>query len=373
MEALSVMIKPVSGRCNLACAYCFYRDLVSLRAAGDCGEMALDTLEMIVQKALLEAKGHCSFLFQGGEPMLRGLDFFRAFVSFQQKYNLHGISLSNALQTNGTLIDDEWAAFFRQNGFLVGISLDGTEESHDLWRKDPAGKGTHSGAIRGLRILQKHGVECHVLSVVTQQLAEHPVQAYSFCRELGISNWQFIPCLDGFARGRRAYSLEPTAYGQFLCQVFDLWYADLRKGRYLSIRLFDNWVRLLLGEPPENCAMRGFCEAYPLVEADGSVYPCDFYAMDEYRLGNIQTDSLEKLLRSKAAQRFAELALPRPQECEGCEYGWICRGGCRRERGEGEGLSLNRFCESQRMFFRHALPRLREVAAWLSASSQPKF
>lgn len=364
MRALSLLIKPASGGCNMRCRYCFYADVAASREVKNYGVMSTDTLEVIVRRALSEADGRCFFGFQGGEPTLAGLNFFRAFIELEKKYNTRNLRVGHSLQTNGLLIDGEWAAFLAENRFLVGLSVDGGKQVHDGLRPDAAGKGTHNRCLAAARRMSKAGVEFNILTVVTRQLAAHPDKAYRFYRQQGFRYLQFIPCLDGLDGGPGSHSLTAEQYGKFLCRVFDLWYADLEKGEYLSIRAFDNYIRMLAGQPPENCAMLGVCNAYPVVEADGSVYPCDFYCTDPYYLGNIADHSFEELLTGEAAQRFMAPSRETDGECRACEYCHICRGGCRRDREPliGGMPSSNRFCESFRAFFGHCLPRMELVA-----------
>jgi len=332
--------------------------------------MSLGTLEKVVASALEEAEVHCEFAFQGGEPLLAGLDFFRAFVAFVKKYNRRGIKTQFAIQTNGILLNLEWAEFFAENKFLLGLSIDGEKAIHDGFRKDFQGKGTHSRCLAAARLLETHKVEFNILSVVTKQLAAHPDQTWNFYKKHGFHYIQFIPCIESLdgPRGNQFYSLTPKIYGQFLCRMFDLWYESFQKGTYVSIRGFDNYIQILMGNPPENCAMTGVCKAYALVEADGSVYPCDFYVLERYLLGNIHTESFETMLRGEIAQAFAGPSAEINAECLACAFFKLCRGGCRRDREvfPPEALSRNIYCESYQMLLAHALPRMQQVARSLS-------
>lgn len=369
MRALSLLIKPASGLCNMRCRYCFYADVTDIRQVKSRGMMTPDTLETIVKRALSETTELCTFGFQGGEPTLAGLDFYRKLIAFEQAHNQNRVKIVHALQTNGLAIDEEWAAFLAENHFLTGISIDASKQVHDELRVDADGKGTHLRALNAVALLEKHKAEYNILSVVTGLLAAHPDKAYRFYKQRGFRYIQFIPCLDGLQEehGAHAYSLSAEAYGKFLCRIFDLWYEDLRKGIYLSIRTFDNFIHMLAGHPPENCAMTGVCHAYPLIEADGSVYPCDFYAVDEFLLGNVGDHSFREMLESPAAKAFMVPSLQKPPACLACEYLPICRGGCRRdcEPITGGALSRNHYCEAYRMFFSHALPRMEQISRTL--------
>ncbi len=267
----------------------------------------------------------------------------------------------NALQTNGLLLDSHWARFFKENGFLVGLSLDGGKALHDSLRRDSQGRGTFSRTMRAARLLESHEVDFNLLTVVTRQAAENITQVYRFLRRQGLLYQQYIPCLDplGEPRGSSPYSLTPKVFGGFLKTLFDLWYQDVRAGRFIYIRYFENLLGMLLGRSPEHCGLSGRCALQHVIEADGSVYPCDFYCLDQWRLGNILEEDFAALDSAATAQRFLEESLAAPEYCGGCEYRFICRGGCRRDR---EGLGLNYFCQAYKEFFSYALPRLRELA-----------
>ena len=366
MQNLSLLIKPASGNCNMRCRYCFYADVTNTREIKNRGMMSLDTLEAIVKKALSEATRLCTFGFQGGEPTLAGLDFFRALITFEEQYNKSNIQIAHTLQTNGLLMDDAWASFLAANRFLVGLSIDGGKQVHDALRPHAGGRSTHHRCLKAAGLLSKHRVQFNILSVVTDPLAARPDQAYHFYKRYGFRYLQFIPCLDGLEErnGTHSYSLNAKTYGKFLCRMFDLWHSDYKRGDYISIRAFDNYIHMLAGHPPENCAMVGMCSAYPLIEADGSVFPCDFYAIDPFLLGNIHTHGFDELMRGEAAIRFAEPSRKAHPACEKCEYFFICRGGCRRDREPiADGVLLrSRFCEAYKMFFEYTLTRMKRIA-----------
>ena len=369
MISQSFLIKPASGYCNMKCEYCFYADVTDIREIKNRGMMTGETLEVIVRKIMQEVSKFCILGFQGGEPTLAGLDFFRLLIDLEKKYNTKNIQIQHTLQTNGQLINDEWAAFFHEHQFLIGLSIDGGKEVHDSLRKDASQKGTHYQCLSATHLFQKHKVEFNILSVITKQLAEKPKEYWRFCKKEKFDFLQFIPCLDGLEqiRGSAIYSLDARTYGTFLCEIFDLWYNDYTTGKYISIRNFDNYIRILLGEPPENCAMAGECRAYPLIEADGSVYPCDFYAIDKYCLGNIKESTFTSMLNGEKADKFMRPSRRHSPECEKCMYLPLCRGGCRRDR-EVSGihkLQLNYYCESYKQFFQHAFARMNQIAQFL--------
>lgn len=363
MSSLSLLVKPSSGGCNVRCKYCFYHDEQLNRETFSYGFMSEETLEILIKKALEYATVRCTFGFQGGEPTLRGLDFFRLAVELQKKYNIHRVEIFNAIQTNGLLIDSEWADFLRENKFLVGLSLDGTKETHDLNRLDPNGKGTFNRVLQTAQRLAAHQVDFNLLTVVTNQTADNIGKIYGFYRRSGLLYQQYIPCLDplGEQRGISPYSLTPEKFAKFLKALFDLWYRDVIAGKFIYIRYFENLLGMLLGRPPEHCGLSGRCALQNVVEADGSVYPCDFYCLDQYRLGNIRESGFEELAASPRAKQFLAEGLAVPERCRECRCAFICRGGCRRDR-EPLGENANYFCEAYRSFFAYALPRLQELA-----------
>jgi uncharacterized protein len=324
-------------------------------------------LDAIVNKALAEAEEFCMFGFQGGEPTLAGLDFFKEFIRLEKKYNTRKIKIAHTLQTNGLTLDEEWAAFLKTNNFLTGLSIDASKQLHDSLRPDVAGAGTHIRAMKAAKLLTAHGVQFNILSVVTNRLAAHPDNVYRFYQQNGFRYIQFIPCLDGLDEPRGEFSLSPKKYGEFLCRVFDLWYADFIKSDYYSIRAFDNYINILMGFPPENCAMNGICSVYALIEANGNVYPCDFYALDDYLLGNIAEHSFSDMLRGEKATAFVKSSVNISSACRACEFAFICRGGCRREREplSEDNSTVNRLCGAYKEFFTHTLPQMRMIAAHL--------
>ncbi len=370
MPSLSLLIKPASGSCNLRCRYCFYHDEQRNRETASYGLMSEETLEVLIRKALDYATVYCTFGFQGGEPTLRGLDFFRKAVELQKKYNVHHTEVTNAIQTNGLLLDDEWAQFLHDNHFLVGLSLDGTRDSHDSCRTDADGNGSFKRVLQAAQTLTAHRVEFNLLTVVTSRTADAIPKIYSFYRRSNFLYQQYIPCLDplGEERGASPYSLTPEKYGKFLKTLFNLWYGDVIAGRFIYIRYFENLLGMLLGRWPENCGLGGRCMLQNVIEADGSVYPCDFYCLDPWRLGNIHKDNWVDLANSETARKFLAEGVSFRGSCRTCPYGFLCRGGCRRDRQPLESGG-NYFCPTYREFFAYALPRLQGIAQALRRES----
>ena len=350
---LTLLIKPAAGLCNLRCAYCFYR---AQREDAENRLMTAETLRALLDKIAAYAPAAVSVLFQGGEPTLAGLGFFRQFVAAAQ--TMLAAPVSYAIQTNGLLIDDAFASFFAEHDFLVGLSLDGDERTHDRSRRDDAGTGSYSRVLQAVETLRRHGVQFNILSVVNDENAADLHTTWESFRKMDFRFLQFIPCV-GAGTGA---DLSAEAYARFLKESFDLWYADYTAGRYVSVRHIDNYIGILLGRPPENCAMRGVCGSYFVVEANGDLYPCDFYCTAAYKLGHISDPA--PFAPSPRQQAFLRRSLAIHEKCRPCRYYLLCRGGCRRDRTAD--LLHNRYCEAYRAFFDYAAERMAEVAKSLS-------
>ncbi|MDR0425544.1 MAG: SPASM domain-containing protein [Clostridiales bacterium] len=354
-----MLIKPAGGGCNMRCRYCFYCDVLSERG-GTVSRMTDGTAAQLIKKAFGYARASVSFAFQGGEPTLAGLDFYRRFVETVGRENKKGLAVRYALQTNGVRIDGDWAAFLKAENFLTGLSLDGPAEIHDLNRVDAGGGGTHRDVMRAARALDRAGAAFNILSVITAATARHIGKIYAFYKKQGFKYLQFIPCLDGFDGKPDKFSLRGDGYEGFLKRLFDLWYDDFLRGEYISIRAFDNYIHMLQGLPPENCAMGGACGVYYVVEGNGDVYPCDFYCIDSYRLGNLGGGDFTDFERSAARERFAQEGRGHAETCGACRHYDLCRGGCRRER---DGVTrAHRFCGATQAFFDYARPRMSAIA-----------
>lgn len=354
---ISVMIKPSSSACNLKCEYCFYSSLSEGRSDYSKGFMSLETAENIIKSAVEFTKGtRIIFTFQGGEPMLSGLDFFRKFVALANNYNLYNSHIIYCLQTNATLINDEWCEFFKKNNFLIGVSLDGNEEQNS-YRIYPNGKASFDDVMNGVKLLQKYGVAFNVLSVVTKKLANSVRDNYRFLKQNGIADIQYINCLkpfDGVYNGD--IYMNGDDYAQFLEKAFRLYYNDNMRGSRVSVRSFDNYLLLLQGKNAEQCGMNGFCSVQFVVEGDGTVYPCDFYCTDEWELGNINEKSFLQMHSDKKAKCFIEESFTVEEKCRQCDYFALCRGcGCKRGRGDSD------FCEVYKSFFRSAKNQMKNM------------
>lgn len=365
MPPLQLLIKPASGNCNMRCSYCFYIDEMENRAVGSRGFMSLETLEILVRKALEYAEEACCFAFQGGEPTLVGIGFYEELLKLQKHYNTKNIRIDNVLQTNGYAVDGKWASFLAENHFLTGLSVDGICAVHNACRRDKKGNDTFGRVMDAAALLQKAGAEFNVLTVVNNKTASKAARIYQFYKKNRFYYQQYIACLNPLGSTKEPeYSLHPQAYGKFLTELFDLWYLDLQKGEQPYIRQFENYVGILLGIEPEACEMKGLCGLQNVIEADGSVYPCDFFVLDDYKVGDIREDSFEKILERTIDLKFTEKSVITDRECRECRYFPMCRGGCGRHRmGEEDGRTgRNRFCQSYQMFFEAALPRLADIA-----------
>jgi uncharacterized protein len=366
----SLLIKPASAVCNLDCSYCFYldRDADPYKAL-PARRMTLETLERLVDTWLFYSYPASTFAFQGGEPTLAGLPFFEKLVEFQKHYGRNGQSVSNALQTNATLIDDNWCRLFKEYNWLLGVSLDGPEEMNDLYRYNKEGRGTWKRVMQSIETLQKHGVEFNCLCVLSQANVDKPRELYRFYRKLGIAHLQFIPLAEFDGAGNpMPFTITAQQYGRFLCEIFDLWWPDRRKVR---IRFFDNTAEALAGMKPGTCTMHTTCDSYVVVEYNGDVYPCDFFVEHDWKLGNMALDSWGEIARRQRRFGFASKKTLAHPECQVCEFQSICHGGCPKLRHGPNGRfeDLDYFCAAYKMIFAKSVgPLKREVAKLASAT-----
>lgn len=369
MQGMSLLIKPSSGLCNMQCDYCFYCDESEKREQASYGFMSEETLKNVIRKSVLYAGAACSIAFQGGEPTLRGLPFFEKVVEYVNQYNKHGIAIQYALQTNGFDITEEWCEFFVRNKFLIGISVDGLEETHNCYRHDHRGGNTYERVVKTTEMFDRYGVEYNILTVVHSKTAASIKQIYQDYKKRGWKYLQFITCLDplGEERGQKEYSLLPKAYGQFLIDLFDLWYEDWKNGQQPFIRQFDNYIGIICGYLPESCEQRGTCGIQHVVEADGSVYPCDFYMLDEFRLGNLNKDTMKSIQEKREEIGFVERSFDHSKECKECRWYQLCRGGCFRSR---ENEDNNYFCEGYKMFFDACHERMEQIARQITTNQR---
>ncbi len=355
MPPLSIMIKPASSLCNMRCRYCFYHDVSDMRQVKSYGIMAGETAENLIEKALLFASGESvAFAFQGGEPLLAGVDFFKNFVSLVQKYNTENSQIFYGIQTNGTLVNDEWAEFFHRNNFLVGLSLDGDFKAN-RFRFDDEGNNAYRKIISASEILKKHSVDFNILTVLTGYCAENIDTIYKSLTAKGFKYLQFIPCLRPFGdTSENEMYMTVRQYAKFLIHGFNLYVKDYVRGDYTSVRYFDNLVHLFLGSKTEQCGLCGHCMHQFVAEGNGNIYPCDFYCTDEWLLGNINDSDFNTLAHCERAETFLRESLSVPEKCKKCEFYPVCRGGgCKRMKADRD------YCESYKAFFKSSLPLFR--------------
>jgi len=380
-----VMTKPIGPRCNIDCEYCYYLDKEQFYPSEKKFRMSDQVLEQYVRDLIATAahtgQPEVAFAWQGGEPTLLGLDFFRRVVALQKRYCPTGLQISNSIQTNGTLLDADWAAFLAHEGFLVGISIDGPRAVHDRYRVDRAGRPTFDATMRGLDLLRNQGVTYNILTTVHRANAGKGKQVYRFLRELGSTHLQFIPIVERRAAGSDSltpapqidhdpsnavtdWSVRPRAYGKFLCDVFDLWYRqDL--GR-IFIQHFETQVGQWRGHPASLCVFAETCGNALALEHNGDLYACDHYVYPAYRLGNLMQTPLRDMAWSEAAASFGHAKRDQlTAQCRDCSFRFACNGGCPKHRfataRDGE-QGHNYFCPAYMMFFQHAGDRLRKLA-----------
>ena len=352
--AISVMLKPASSNCNLACEYCFYHSLSLERKEYSKGMMNIETAQRVIKSALDFAKGEdVYFTFQGGEPLLRGLDFFESFADFVKKNNNQGSKIHYCLQTNATLLDNATACFLAESGFLVGVSLDGDKDMNK-YRVYPDGKSSFEQVMAGIELLKKHKVTFNILSVLTKNTAKNFKTAYRFFKENDLRYLQFIPCLKPFSDNYDpSLYMSCDDYGDFLNRCFKIYFNGYMRGDYMSVRCFDNYVALAKGQNAEQCGMNGCCSTQFVVEGDGSVYPCDFYCTDEWYLGNINEMDFNSLYHSEKSVEFLKNSFILDERCKKCPHFSLCRGGgCKRNKQSAD------YCTAYKNFFENNTDKL---------------
>ena len=387
---LYVMAKPAGSLCNLACTYCYYlekkelyRDEVSPQAQ----QMSDEVLERYVREYIgSQSTEEVVFTWHGGEALLRPLSFYQKAIRLQRKY-AGGHRIINTLQTNGTLLNDEWCRFFKANHFLIGISLDGERAYHDALRRTPSDKPSFDRVMRGVRLLQRHGVDFNILAVVNALNADDPEGFYSFFKSIGCHYIQFAPIVERYhADGRLAtvgepdeesrlssFSVTPEQWGDFLCGLFDVWVRD-GVGEYF-IQIFDATLANWMGVQPGVCTMAKYCGHAGVMEYNGDVYSCDHFVFPQYKLGNIRSSTLIEMMYSPRQQRFGRDkydALPR--QCRECPYLFACWGECPKNRfikDEYGEPGLNYLCRGFYKFFDHVAPYMDYMRSQLEQEQPP--
>ncbi|MCH3917261.1 MAG: SPASM domain-containing protein [Spirochaetia bacterium] len=357
MKSCSVLIKPASSACNLRCSYCFYLDETANRTVRKYPFLTIALAEKLISR-LYAAYDTVDFAFQGGEPSLVGLDWFRKFHELEAKYNGGKVQARFSFQTNGTNIDNQWAVFFKEKGYLVGVSLDGFSRLHNTCRTKVDGTGSFHEVMDGLKALREAGTDFNILTVVTDVTVRNIDRMWDFFMSNGLYYQQYIPCIDPISGATDRY-LTSENYGRFLVRLYDLWESAVYGGYPIYNRLFDNFLGILLGYEPEACDMRGHCSIQYVIEGNGDVFPCDFYCLDAYRLGNIESDTIEEIDRKRRDIRYIEASINTADECRTCPYAGLCRGGCRRYRDDDGHF---RFCTSYKYLFDNRLDRFRALA-----------
>lgn len=360
----SLLIKPAGPDCNLHCHYCFYLKKSEFFPDTRHHRMDLEILEETIRQAMCQSSSEIYFGWQGGEPTLMGLDFFRRAVYFQQKYGTHQ-SVGNGFQTNGLLLSQDWARFFRTYNFLVGLSLDGPEHVHDRYRRHSTGRGSWSKVVEAAKLLLDSGVATNALVVVNDYSARFPEEIYEFLKNLGLTFMQFIPCLEPDPENPAkpaSFSVPAEQYSDFLIRLFELWKADFLGGRPSTyIRNFESLLFAFAGLTPPDCTLHKECGEYVVVEHNGEVFSCDFYVQPEWKLGNVKEKRLLDMLNSARQRKFGRQKSVLPDECKKCKWLLYCRGGCPKERGYQPEPEKSYFCRSYRHFLQQASPFFREL------------
>ncbi|HUW93423.1 MAG TPA: anaerobic sulfatase maturase [Bacteroidales bacterium] len=366
-----VFVKPAGPSCNLGCSYCYYLGNSSLYESGTRFSMPGDLLEIYIRQHMEASTGEViTFSWHGGEPLLAGVEFYRKGVALQRKYNSAQKKIINGIQTNGTLIDREWCAFLAEENFMVGISLDGPERLHDLFRSAKDGSPTFRRVMQGYDQLVMSGIDPEILCVVNAENVNYPGEVYGFFRQLGARYMTFIPLVEKQSdspSGVSSRSVPAKSFGTFLCTVFDEWVAhDIGK---VKVQIFEEALRTAFDQEHTLCIFKPVCGGVPVVEHNGDFYSCDHFVRKEHLLGNIREKSLADLLDSERQKAFGENKLSTlPQYCMACGVRQMCNGECPKNRfitaPDGE-AGLNYLCEGYKMFFTHCTPFVTSVAgAW---------
>ena len=376
---LYVMLKPVGAACNLTCNYCYYLEKSNLYKHQPKRQMSEELLERFV-KDYIEAQtmNEVVFTWHGGEPTLRPLSFYQKAVELQKKY-AGGRVIHNSLQTNGTLLTDEWCRFLKENNWLVGISIDGPEELHDRYRRDSQGKPSWKRVMEGIRLLQHYGVEWNAMAVVNRYNADHPQAFYRFFKSIGCQYIQFTPIVERnvqHADGRHLasindaddapvtdFSVTPEQWGSFLCGLFDEWVKqDI--GR-VFVQIFDSMLANWVGVAPGSCIYAKECGHAGVMEYNGDVYSCDHFVFPQYKLGNINEHTLIEMLYGEKQRRFSQLKYNKlPRQCKECRWAFACHGECPKNRFVNDRYGnpgLNYLCAGYRRFFEHIAPTMDEM------------
>ena len=363
MQPFSLLVKPACGDCNLRCAYCFYLSKRLLYPAAKVHRMDERTLRAMVSSYMATDQQNYAFGWQGGEPALMGVDFFRKAVELQQEYGRGGAVVSNGLQTNATLIDAEFARHLGEYRFLVGVSLDGPPEMHDYYRLSADGRGSHADVMRGIRHLKDHHVEFNILVLVNDVNVRHARQVYRYLRDQGFLYHQYIPCVEFDETGKLLpFAVDGERWGEFLCQIYDEWIKT--DTRTVSIRLFDSILMYRVEGIRNVCNMGSDCRQYLVVEHNGDVYPCDFFVEKDLILGNVKTDTWLDMQAHPLYKAFGERKSQWNPACQKCEHLQVCMGDCPKQRlaGTTDPRRLSVLCPGWKKFHSHTTEGFRDLA-----------
>jgi len=370
MQPFTLLVKPSGSDCNIDCSYCFYKKRPVEIGRGR-QRMTDEVLEKMVKDYLELRLPVSGFAWQGGEPTLMGLDFYKKAVQFQQQYGVKGQQISNALQTNAILLNEEWCRFLHQSKFLVGISIDGPRRFHDYYRRDYSGSGTFEKVMRAIDLCKKYDVQFNTLTLLNNKNVEHPDELIDFFVHHGIKYLQFIPCVEtNPSTGAVAdFSITPEQYGRFLCRTFDRWY-DYGPEK-LSIRDFESVLSYCATGKHTICTYDRQCSGYIVIEHSGDAFCCDFFVEPRWRIGNIFETPIEQLASSRVKRTFARAKERLPDKCLLCQHLAVCRGGCMKDRAvfdRRQFLHESYFCQSYKRFFDYALPRFMQIASAITTT-----
>ena len=357
----SLIIKPAGADCNFSCNYCFYLRKSDLYPDVKKHRMSLEVLEEMIKQVIQASGKNVGFIWQGGEPTLMGIDFFLKVVEFQQKYG-KGQVVSNAFQTNGWLINEDWARLFHKYKFLVGLSIDGEDFIHDRFRKTAGNGKTFEKVWQTANLLRKFNVEFNVLSMVNSESVKYPEKIFNFFLRNNIVYMQFIPIVEYDDKGEIAdFSVSPSEYGDFLCRLFDLWYNNGHP--YVSVRDFDSLIHKEVRGKCTVCIYDNQCGQHLVVEHNGDVYACDFFVEPKWKYGNLMETPLPELMLSKKCEEFTNLKMNLNRECFDCKWLGYCYCGCQKFRGiKDDTENKFYFCESYKEFFEYSVPKVKKLA-----------
>ena len=371
-KPLYVMLKPVGSACNLKCEYCYYLEKEHLYPSVKNQMMSDVLLEKFIEEYLnSQTQNEVMFTWHGGEALLRPISFYKKAIELQKKYG-RGRQIENVLQTNGTMLNDAWCEFFKENNFLIGVSIDGPQEFHDEYRRNKGGLPTFVKVMKGIQLLKKHGVEYNAMAVVNDYNADYPVEFYQFFKKLDCRFIQFAPIVERIQHQGNGlklttpnddapvadFSVSPVQWGKFLCGLFDEWIKE-DVGKFY-IQMFDSTLANWVGEQPGICTLARHCGHAGVMEFNGDVYSCDHYVFPEYKLGNLNTDTLSSMMYSEKQLKFGTDKHDKlPRQCRECEFLFACNGECPKNRfsktKDGE-PGLNYLCAGWKMFYNHVAP-----------------